>query len=90
LVCDVDWCGFVLFVSFVCEHKFYGAETLLAVFTFVFKHAVNLKISLSCKIFLVFLFFLTCYAAVITTRNLFFFFVEMDFYDNSMLSLIQC
>ena len=89
MVCDVDWCGFVLFVSFVCEHKFYGAETLLAVFTFVFKHAVNLKISLSCKnIFSLFIFsYLLCccyyYAQL-------FFFVEMDFYDNSMLSLIQC
>ena len=51
-----------MFVSFVCEHKFYGAETLLAVFTFVFKHAVNLKISLSCKnIFSLFIFsYLLC------------------------------
>ena len=38
------WCGFVLVDCFLCEHKFYGAETLLTVFSFVIiEHAVKLN-----------------------------------------------
>ena len=63
------FCLFLLFVSI----NFMVRKLYLRFLLLCSNMQSILKYLCRAKIFLVFLFFLTCYAAVITTRNLFFF-----------------